>query len=159
MFGFGAGTRGTACASGEFGSLDDIRHTPLGGGSAAAGNPASVGPASLSMGNTAAAAARPAAPLLVQDVATVTFGPRAREEITHVNGQESIGLILTRSPDANTVAVAASLRRALDDLQPQETGAPRSGRADIWQLANGTRVGTVGATAGQTACAHPFPKR
>src|SRR5439155_17169952 len=68
----------------------------------------------------------PEAPLLLQDIATVTLRPAERETITRVNGQESIGLIIMRSPDANTVAVAQGLRQALEGLRPElmaEAGA------------------------------------
>jgi HAE1 family hydrophobic/amphiphilic exporter-1 len=57
----------------------------------------------------------------VQDIATVGFSPAERETITRVNGRESIGLIIMRSPDANTVAVATGLRRALKALEPELT--------------------------------------
>jgi hydrophobic/amphiphilic exporter-1 (mainly G- bacteria), HAE1 family len=125
----------TVRVNGEFQSLDDIRRTPVGGGPALPGA-ANGPPTPASSGSPAAA------PLLLQDMATVTFAPRKKEEITRVNGRESIGLIVNRSPDANTVAVAAGVRRALRDLQAQAAGgsAPETRPPDTWQLQDDAEV-------------------
>lgn len=119
----------TVRVNGEFRSLEDIRHTPVG---------SPQPPGSGASGQQAA----PSAPLLLQDIAAVAFAPRQREEITHVNGQESIGLIITRSPDANTVAVAAGVRRALRDLESRTVagGIQRAGSADAWELQDGAEI-------------------
>jgi HAE1 family hydrophobic/amphiphilic exporter-1 len=105
----GAGRELSIRANGEFHTLADIRRTPL--LSAGAGLPLATPPATASP--------RPAAPLLLQDVATVSLAPAERETITHVDGRESIGLLISRAPDANTVAVAAGVRQVLADLHDE----------------------------------------
>lgn len=135
-----AGRELTIRASGEFRSLDDIRHTPV---VPMMANPEALTAGAGPEGQSALPAAgrrRPAAPLLLQETAAVRFGPTGRETITRVNGRESIGLVITRSPDANTVAVAAGLRHALDDIQQQAGAPPEERQPGTWQLESGAEV-------------------
>jgi HAE1 family hydrophobic/amphiphilic exporter-1 len=129
----GAGRELSVRASGEFRSLEDIWRTPVRSLDARAG---------LATLSSQAATPRGSAPLLVQDLARVTFDPAERETLTRVNGQESIGLIITRSPDANTVAVAAGIRQALDSMQSEDTAGGEGGAGDAgrWELEGGTEV-------------------
>ncbi len=75
------------------------------------------------------AGARPdstGARVLLRDVARVEDGFRERESVARYNGQESVGLLLYKNADANTVRVAkevektlAQLRREYPDVQLQ----------------------------------------
>jgi HAE1 family hydrophobic/amphiphilic exporter-1 len=74
----------------EFDSLAEIREIPI--------NPAGM------------------APVRLADVATVTWGAKQREEITRVNGTESVEIAIYKEGDANTVAVADQVLDALEWL-------------------------------------------
>ncbi len=62
------------------------------------------------------------APVRLADVAAVTWGAKEREEITRVNGRESVEIAIYKEGDANTVAAADAVEEALpfirDDLPP-----------------------------------------
>jgi HAE1 family hydrophobic/amphiphilic exporter-1 len=95
---------------GEFRSLDDIRKTPI-------PPPASLSaslPAAMMLGRPSGPAP---APLRLEDLATVTETTAEREQITRVGRRESIGLILSRLSDANTVEVADGVKEAIADLK------------------------------------------
>jgi HAE1 family hydrophobic/amphiphilic exporter-1 len=53
----------------------------------------------------------------LRDVAEVRWGSREREEITRVNGRESVEISLFKEGDANTVTVARALRDRIDTWQ------------------------------------------
>ncbi|MGQ0720259.1 MAG: efflux RND transporter permease subunit [Candidatus Eiseniibacteriota bacterium] len=74
----------------EFDSLDEIRELPV--------NPPGTPPVRLA------------------DVATVTWGVKEREEITRVDGRESVEIAVYKEGDANTVAVADAVAEALEWL-------------------------------------------
>jgi HAE1 family hydrophobic/amphiphilic exporter-1 len=82
---------------GEFASLDDLRDTPI---------PLPPGPG-----------ASRAAVLRLRDVAEVRDTVAEAEQITRVGGRESIGLVLSRVANANTVQVADGVREALRHLE------------------------------------------
>jgi len=54
--------------------------------------------------------------LRLKDVATVVEGQKERDSVMRVNGKEAIEISLYKEGDANTVAVAEDIRRALTDL-------------------------------------------
>ncbi len=54
----------------------------------------------------------------VKDVATVVETHKDVEEILRLNGQETVGLSITKQSDANAIATADQVRRALDAIQP-----------------------------------------
>ncbi|MBZ0266773.1 efflux RND transporter permease subunit, partial [bacterium] len=60
------------------------------------------------------------APVRLSDVADVIWGAKEREEITRVNGRESVEIAVYKAGDANTVAAAGAVHEALpfirDDL-------------------------------------------
>ncbi|NNM31988.1 MAG: efflux RND transporter permease subunit, partial [Gemmatimonadetes bacterium] len=56
-----------------------------------------------------------AASVRLRDVATVTMGAKEREEITRVNGRESVEISVYKEGDANTVQVAKALSSRLAD--------------------------------------------
>jgi len=53
----------------------------------------------------------------VGDVATVVWGSKEREEITRVDGRESVEISVYKEGDANTVTAARNLRDRLDEWQ------------------------------------------
>lgn len=92
---------------GEFRSLDDLQDTVLPAPSAfPVGSGQFRGPDSP-----------PVAPLRLRDIATVREALAEQTQITRVGGRESIGLVLARMSDANTVRVAEGVREALAALQ------------------------------------------
>lgn len=54
--------------------------------------------------------------IYLRDVATVTLGYKDREAITRVNGRESVELAVYKEGDANTVQVAARIKRRLEQI-------------------------------------------
>lgn len=68
-----------------------------------------------------AGASRPStpAPLTVGDVATVTDTFVEPTTLTRVNGRESVGLVVMKTADANTIAVADAVQRELERFRSQ----------------------------------------
>ncbi len=58
-----------------------------------------------------------AGPIHLRDVATVTEGNKDPSSYQRLNGQESVGISITKSSEANSLAVADSLRSAISSLQ------------------------------------------
>jgi HAE1 family hydrophobic/amphiphilic exporter-1 len=58
-----------------------------------------------------------AAPVRLKEVAEVRRGAREREEITRVNGRESVEIAIFKEGDANTVTTAARLRERITAWQ------------------------------------------
>ncbi|HZT42648.1 MAG TPA: efflux RND transporter permease subunit [Chthonomonadaceae bacterium] len=96
--------------AGSFSSLTAIRNTQLLTPEAAAPSPVPD--------TSHTETALPAPPLTIADVANVTDGQAEPTEIDRIDGSEGVSLILTKAPDANTVAVAESVDRALAGLMP-----------------------------------------
>jgi HAE1 family hydrophobic/amphiphilic exporter-1 len=82
---------------GEFRSVEDLRNT------AVTAQPPGNG-------------IEPVAPLRVGDLAEVRDTVADRDQITRVGRKESVGLILTRIPDANSVQVADGVKKVLHTL-------------------------------------------
>lgn len=59
----------------------------------------------------------PSAPITVGDVATVIETAAPPTTLTRVNGKESVALLITRTPDANTVHVVKGVKAALEPLK------------------------------------------
>ena len=70
----------------------------------------------------------------VEDVAQVTRGHRDREEITRFGGTEVVEIALHREGSANTLAVSAAIREALDGPPDQSGGGLRGEMADDLSL-------------------------
>jgi len=67
-------------------------------------------------------------PVRLKDVATVTQGYKEREAVIRFKGHEAVELAIYKEGDANTVAVAEALRKALNRMQttgPSGMGGPR----------------------------------
>lgn len=55
------------------------------------------------------------APILVSDVARVEYAPREPKSIVTLNGRPAVGLSFYREAEGNTVAVAAGIRREIEE--------------------------------------------
>lgn len=58
-------------------------------------------------------------PIRIRDVADVVDTVKEREQLTRLNGRDSVGIAVMRRSDANTVEVAESVKRVLKDLEKQ----------------------------------------
>jgi HAE1 family hydrophobic/amphiphilic exporter-1 len=85
-------------------------------------------------------------PVKLKDVATVTQGYKERQAIIRVGGREAIELALYKEGDANTVAVAKSVKQALQRMQSDEgdpPGSPSSAPANgVYQI-DGLELTTI----------------
>ncbi|MCX6168635.1 MAG: efflux RND transporter permease subunit [Ignavibacteriales bacterium] len=55
--------------------------------------------------------------ILVEDIGTVTENFKEREGLTRINGNEAIGILIYKQPDANTVSIAQSVRNTISSLR------------------------------------------
>ena len=85
-----------------FTSIDQIRQTPILAGQQAGNGGQKQGPA---------------APLTVGDVATVADTMAEPATLTRVNGRESVGVIVTKAADANTLSVVSGVKERMDALR------------------------------------------
>ena len=60
------------------------------------------------------------------DVADVGVGPAPGTAITRTNGQNSVGIVVTKDPDANTVSVANAVTAKADDIEGSLNGDGRN---------------------------------
>ena len=60
---------------------------------------------------------KPSAPLTMGDVASVVDTVAPPSTVTRVNGRESVGIIITKVSDANTVAVVDGVKKQLEPLK------------------------------------------
>ncbi len=81
------------------------------GGAAASAPPAGVSAAS------AAPSSAPPEPVLLGDVAEVREAPSDIAGISRTNGEPSLGINVTKEPDANTVEVAEGVEGALEEIR------------------------------------------
>lgn len=56
-------------------------------------------------------------PILLKDIADVSWQPEEQQAIARYNGQSCVFVVVQRRPDANTVQVAAAARRELERLR------------------------------------------
>lgn len=59
-------------------------------------------------------------PLLVGDVANVSYEPAEQKDIVLINGEEGVGMAFYREAESNTVAVAQRIREEMDRIQTDE---------------------------------------
>ena len=57
-------------------------------------------------------------PVRLKDIAEVRQGYKEREGVVRVDGHEAIGLAVYKEGDANTVSVAAAVKKQLERLKP-----------------------------------------
>ena len=62
--------------------------------------------------------------ILLRDVASVQQGFKERENITHYNGEESIGLLLQKEAGANTVRVSGMVKEVIAELKKEYPDVP-----------------------------------
>ncbi len=58
-------------------------------------------------------------PVRIRDVADVVDTVKEREQLTRLNGEDSVGIAVMRRSDANTVKVAEEVKRSLSELKRQ----------------------------------------
>jgi HAE1 family hydrophobic/amphiphilic exporter-1 len=58
-------------------------------------------------------------PVALSDVATVTVVPADATSYSRLDGEPSLGVAITKTPDGNTVDVSHDVQAALDDLAPE----------------------------------------
>ena len=72
-----------------------------------------------------------AAPVRLGDIATVAEAPAPATGYTRTNGQPSIGLSVTKAPDANTVDVAQQVRDAIPSMITALGGAAQDAQVTV----------------------------
>lgn len=87
---------------GAFRSLDDIRQAQI-----------LAPPLSAAGFSAPGQPPPPPAPVTVGEVADVELAPVAEESRTRVNGRDSVSVVVTKAPDANTVSVVEAVKGAL----------------------------------------------
>ena len=102
----------TVEVGGPITSVDDLRNLYVTPG-ASAGASAGGGRPSTPAAPTAPATG---APVRLGDIATVTQAPAPATGYTRTNGEASIGLSVTKAPDANTVDVSAAVHDAIPSI-------------------------------------------
>lgn len=55
--------------------------------------------------------------ILIEDIGTVTENFKEREGLTRFNGNEAIGILIYKQPEANTVSIAQSVRNTISSLR------------------------------------------
>lgn len=55
--------------------------------------------------------------ILIEDIAAVTENFKEREGLTRFNGNEAIGILIYKQPEANTVSIAQSVRKTISSLK------------------------------------------
>ncbi|MGF0117857.1 efflux RND transporter permease subunit [Promicromonospora sp. Marseille-Q5078] len=105
--GAGDATGGT---TGEVG--DGTGAPPAADGSAQGSVPGATDPSAVQM---------PAAPepVTLSDVATVKVVPVEATSHSRLDGEDSLGVAITKTPDGNTVDVSHAVQDAMDDLRPE----------------------------------------
>ncbi len=86
-------------------------------------------------------------PIRLRDVATVTQGYKEREAVIRFKGREAVELAIYKEGDANTVAVADAVRKALRSLETAARGGapgakPKPGVAGVYSI-DGIPVQTI----------------
>lgn len=74
--------------------------------------------ANVAIAQTGAGPNGPGSPVLLRDVASVAWGYKEQFRLQRLNGQNAVGLSVTKASDANAIQVADDVRRQLDRLRP-----------------------------------------
>jgi len=105
---------------GEFQSVAEVGEVPVakaGGSSSGSPSPGAGGTAGAGGSAEQGGGAGPRSEILLRDIAVVTDGFRERESIARFNGEESVGLLVFKNADANTVKVAREVERVMGELR------------------------------------------
>lgn len=78
---------------GKFGSVEEMQNLPL-----------TIGDGSI---------------VRLGDIADVAYGPKEQSSIARINGQDAIGIMISKQSDANTVKTSNSVRRTLNSLEDE----------------------------------------
>ncbi|MBV2363254.1 efflux RND transporter permease subunit [Streptomonospora nanhaiensis] len=109
----------TVTTGDQFESVEDVRDilvTPGGqAGAGGAGAAAGAGAAGAAMPGAAAAAPEP---VRLSEIADVELRMDEQSSITRTDGDPSLGVMVTKTPDGNTVEISEQVQAALDDLEP-----------------------------------------
>ncbi|GAA1711192.1 efflux RND transporter permease subunit [Isoptericola hypogeus] len=103
-------------------SVEDLEGLPLvvDPAAAAAAGEATTGDATGgTTGEIGDGSSAPPAPATMSDVATVEVVPVEASSYSRLDGEPSLGVAITKTPDGNTVEVSHAVQDALDDLQPE----------------------------------------
>ncbi|MBX9391675.1 efflux RND transporter permease subunit, partial [Streptomonospora nanhaiensis] len=84
-------------------------------GAGGAGAAAGAGAAGAAMPGAAAAAPEP---VRLSEIADVELRMDEQSSITRTDGDPSLGVMVTKTPDGNTVEISEQVQAALDDLEP-----------------------------------------
>ncbi|MBB6170585.1 HAE1 family hydrophobic/amphiphilic exporter-1 [Nocardiopsis mwathae] len=106
----------TVTTGGKLESLKDVENIWLMPGSGGAAASASAA-APAAAGAAGAAAAQPE-PVRLKDVADVELVPDDATSITRTDGKPSLGVMITKTPEGNTVEISDAVKAKLDDLKP-----------------------------------------
>ncbi|MFC7329816.1 efflux RND transporter permease subunit [Marinactinospora rubrisoli] len=106
----------TVTTGGRLESVDDVADLWLMPSGAAAQGAAGPGAGAQAMPGAAGAAAPEAVQL--KDVADVELALDDASSITRTNGDPSLGVMITKTADGNTVEISEAVQSSLDDLAP-----------------------------------------
>ncbi|GEL23931.1 hypothetical protein PSU4_28850 [Pseudonocardia sulfidoxydans NBRC 16205] len=102
----------TVEVGGPITSVDDLRNLYVTPGASASAGATAARPGAPAAPSAPAAGA----PVRLGDIATVDQAPAPATGYTRTNGEDSIGLSVTKAPDANTVDVSAAVRDAVPSI-------------------------------------------
>ncbi|WP_046468457.1 efflux RND transporter permease subunit [Allosalinactinospora lopnorensis] len=108
----------TVTTGGQLESIEDVEDVwVLPGGSGGAG--AAEAPAAGDPGAGASGAAQaPADPVRLKDVAEVELRADDETTITRTDGNPSLGIMITKTPEGNTVEISETVQERVDELAP-----------------------------------------
>ncbi len=113
--------------TGEVGDVEALRNLPISAASATGGAPGGAPPGAAPPGAGAAGASQytqaPPEPVTLGAIADVRVAESNLSGIARTNGESSLGLNITKAPDANTVDVAAGVEEALAGARGARGGA------------------------------------
>ncbi|MFC8600612.1 efflux RND transporter permease subunit, partial [Isoptericola sp. NPDC057191] len=89
-----------------------------GGTTGETGDGTGAPPAGTTADPTASQAPQVPEPVVLSDVATVKVAPVEPTSLSRLDGEPSLGIAITKTPDGNTVEVSHAIQDALDDLEP-----------------------------------------
>ncbi|PLS84484.1 MAG: hypothetical protein CYG60_17750 [Actinobacteria bacterium] len=140
--------------TGEVGDVEALRNLPISAASAAGGAPGGAPPGAAPPGAGAAGASQytqaPPEPVTLGEIADVRVAESNLSGIARTNGESSLGLNITKAPDANTVDVAAGVEEALagarEELGEEQVQVVFNSAEDVKESINSLiEEGVIGA--------------
>ncbi|GAA1083571.1 efflux RND transporter permease subunit [Nocardiopsis composta] len=111
----------TVTTGGKLESLEDVEDIwlmPSGGAGAAGGADAAGGAGAAGAAGIPGAAPAAPEPVKLSEVADVELLQDESTTITRTDGRPSLGVMITKTPEGNTVEVSEAVQEKLDDLKP-----------------------------------------